>query len=217
MESVKLINVTKDLKGETILNNVNLTISEGEIVGLQGRNGSGKSVLLKIISGLMSPTEGNVYISGNTTKKGNFPDEIGLSLDCTGFLPTLTAFDNLKTIAEIRNIIKDDDIKKYIEMVGLNPKSTKKVGEFSLGMKQRLSIAQAIMESPKLLLLDEPFNGLDEKGVILLKNLIKDLNNKGCTIILTSHNKEDLNELCTVIYKISGNKLVLSQNDNLII
>ena len=207
MEAVKLTNVTKELKGESILNNVNMTISEGEIVGLQGRNGSGKSVLMKVISGLMSPTEGEVSVFGNVTKKGHFPEDIGVSLDCTGFLPSLTAFDNLKTIAEIRNVISDDDIRKFIKKVGLNPNSTKKVGEFSLGMKQRLSIAQAIMESPKLLLLDEPFNGLDEKGVILLKDLIMDLNDKGCTIILTSHNKEDLEELCNTFYKISDGEL----------
>ena len=140
-------------------------------------------------------------------KKGKFPRDIGVSLDNTGFMPSLSAFDNLKTIADIRGIIDSNEIRKYIELVGLNPESKKKVGKFSVGMKQRLAFAQAIMESPKLLLLDEPFSGLDEEGVELVRNLITELNNKNnVTVLITSHIKDDIEVLCSRTFRIaSGN------------
>lgn len=207
MNAVKLLNVGKTINGETILKNVNITIKQGEIVGFEGRNGSGKSVLFKMIAGIMIPTAGKIEVLDEELKKGKFPRDIGVSLDNTGFMPSLSAFDNLKTIADIRGIIDSNEIRKYIELVGLNPESKKKVGKFSVGMKQRLAFAQAIMESPKLLLLDEPFSGLDEEGVELVRNLITDLNKKdNITVLITSHIKEDIEVLCSRTFRIaSGN------------
>ena len=207
MNAVKLLNVGKTINGETILKNVNITIKQGEIVGFEGRNGSGKSVLFKMIAGIMIPTAGKIEVLDEELKKGKFPRDIGVSLDNTGFMPSLSAFDNLKTIADIRGIIDSNEIRKYIELVGLNPESKKKVGKFSVGMKQRLAFAQAIMESPKLLLLDEPFSGLDEEGVELVRNLITELNKKdNVTVLITSHIKEDIEVLCSRTFRIaSGN------------
>lgn len=207
MDAVKLLNVGKTINGETILKNVNITIKQGEIVGFEGRNGSGKSVLFKMIAGIMIPTAGKIEVLDEELKKGKFPKDIGVSLDNTGFMPSLSAFDNLKTIADIRGIIDSNEIRKYIELVGLNPESKKKVGKFSVGMKQRLAFAQAIMESPKLLLLDEPFSGLDEEGVELVRNLITELNKKdNVTVLITSHIKDDIEVLCSRTFRIaSGN------------
>lgn len=208
MEAVKLLNVGKIINDETILKNVNIIIEQGEIVGFEGRNGSGKSVLFKMIAGLMIPTTGKIEVLGEELRKGEFPKDIGVSLDNTGFMPSLSAFDNLKTIADIRGIIDSDEIKKYIELVGLNPESKKKVGKFSVGMKQRLAFAQAIMESPKLLLLDEPFSGLDEDGVELVRNLIMQLNKKdGVTVLITSHIKEDIQVLCSRTFRIASGEV----------
>lgn len=207
MNAVKLLNVEKTINGETILKNVNITIKQGEIVGFEGRNGSGKSVLFKMIAGIMIPTAGKIEVLDEELKKGKFPRDIGVSLDNTGFMPSLSAFDNLKTIADIRGIIDSNEIRKYIELVGLNPESKKKVGKFSVGMKQRLAFTQAIMESPKLLLLDEPFSGLDEEGVELVRNLITELNKKNnITVLITSHIKDDIEVLCSRTFRIaSGN------------
>lgn len=208
MEAIKLLNVGKIINEETILKNVNIIIEQGEIVGFEGRNGSGKSVLFKMIAGLMIPTTGKIEVLGEELRKGEFPKDIGVSLDNTGFMPSLSAFDNLKTIADIRGIIDSDEIKKYIELVGLNPESKKKVGKFSVGMKQRLAFAQAIMESPKLLLLDEPFSGLDEDGVELVRNLIMQLNKKdGVTVLITSHIKEDIQVLCSRTFRIASGEV----------
>lgn len=208
MNAVKLLNVEKTINGETILKNVNITIKQGEIVGFEGRNGSGKSVLFKMIAGIMIPTAGKIEVLDEELKKGKFPRDIGVSLDNTGFMPSLSAFDNLKTIADIRGIIDSNEIRKYIELVGLNPESKKKVGKFSVGMKQRLAFAQAIMESPKLLLLDEPFSGLDEEGVELVRNLITELNKKdNVTVLITSHIKDDIEVLCSRTFRIASGKV----------
>lgn len=211
MDAVKLTNVEKIINGDTILSGVNITIKQGEIVGFEGRNGSGKSVLFKMIAGVMIPTNGEIEVLNEKLEKGKFPKDIGVSLDNTGFLPSLSAVDNLRTIADIRGIIGLEEIKHYIELVGLNPASKKKVGKFSVGMKQRLAFAQAIMESPKLLLLDEPFSGLDEDGVILVRKLIKDMNEKeGVTVLITSHIKEDIEALCSRTFRVASGKVSLT-------
>ena len=138
MEAVNLTNVEKIINGDTILSGVNITIKQGEIVGFEGRNGSGKSVLFKMIAGVMIPTNGEIAVFDEVLEKGRFPEDIGVSLDNTGFLPSLSAVDNLRTIADVRGIIGLEEIKHYIELVGLNPASKKKVGKFSVGMKQRM-------------------------------------------------------------------------------
>lgn len=213
MALIKLENVTKKFKDTKVLENVSIELEEGKIYGFVGINGSGKSVLFKLICGLMIPSEGNIWVDGKSLTNGHFAEGVGILLDGTGFLPRASAMSNLKSIAIINNIIDDNRIRECIEMVGLDPESKKHVGKYSLGMKQRLGIAQAIMERPKILLLDEPMNGLDEDGVIEVRKLLKELNiNKGVTILMASHNKEDLSELCEKVYMLKKQNLSLIEN-----
>lgn len=208
MSIIELNNVSKSFKGHQVLDSVSLSLREGKIYGFVGRNGSGKSVLFKLICGLILPTSGTISVNGKLLKKGEFAEGIGILLDDTGFLPRMSAFDNLKSIAVINNIISDDRIKECIQIVGLEPESKQHVGKFSLGMKQRLGIAQAIMENPKILLLDEPMNGLDENGVTEIRQLLKDfVKANDATILLASHNKDDISELCDVVYSIKDGKV----------
>ncbi len=206
---VEVKNVTKVIKEEKILNNVSMEIERGKIYGVVGHNGSGKSVLFKTITGLMIPTAGEVYVKGKKVDKDNIPSDIGVILDCTGFLPMYSAFDNLKMIASINGIVDDNRVKKVIEMVGLDANSKKHVNKFSIGMKQRLAFAQALMEKPDFMILDEPMNGLDSDGVELFRKIIKDLNEKkGVTILMASHIREDIDSLCNKVYVM--NRGVLS-------
>jgi len=205
---VELIGVSKSFRQQTVLKDVHLSLQQGRIYGIVGRNGSGKSVLLKLICGLMLPTEGSVTVCGKLLKDGAFAEDVGILLDNTGFLPRLSAFDNLKSIAVIRNVAADERIRDCICQVGLDADSKKPVGKYSLGMKQRLGIAQAIMERPKLLLLDEPMNALDEGGVKDMRLLLKDYQRENqATILLASHNREDIEELCDEVYVIRDQKI----------
>ncbi|MBH0176248.1 ABC transporter ATP-binding protein [Fictibacillus sp. 23RED33] len=210
---VKINNLTKIIKGNIILDNIDLEIKEGLIYGIIGRNGSGKSMLFKSICGLISPTEGSIEVFDNIISKGKFPKNFGVLLDSPGFIPEYSAFKNLKLLASINNKVTDEQIIEIIIKLGLDPYNEKPVKKFSLGMKQRLGIAQSIMESPKLLVLDEPMNGLDEQGVHDIRDLILDLKQQGVTIILSSHNSEDINVLCDLVYKIDNGKLVKFKNE----
>lgn len=203
MNAIELHGVSKRFKENEVLANVSMELKEGMIYGLEGRNGAGKSVLLKLICGLMTPSEGEVVVHGKNLKGGQFAEDVGIWLDNTGFLPGLSGFNNLKSIAVIRNMISDERIRDCIEMVGLDASSKKNVGKYSLGMKQRLGIAQAIMEQPKLLLLDEPMNGLDYSGVKEMRALLKNYHQQqSAAMLIASHNKEDLEELCDVVFYI---------------
>lgn len=214
MGMIELNGVSKDFKKLQVLKDITLELEEGKIYGFVGRNGSGKSVLFKLICGLMIPTAGEITVNGKRLKDGGFAEDIGILLDNTGFMPRMSAFDNLKSIAVINNVISDERIKECIQTVGLDCNDNKHVGKYSLGMKQRLGIAQAIMESPKILLLDEPMNGLDEQGVkdmrILLKTYQKEYNS---TILIASHDKEDIAELCDVVYAVGGGKVLPGRCD----
>lgn len=210
MGIVELNDVTKVFKKFVVLQNTSLNLEAEKIYGFVGRNGSGKSVLFKLICGLMIPSAGEITVNGKSLENGGFAEDIGIFLDNTGFMPRMSAFDNLKSIAVINNVITDERIKECIRIVGLDCDDDKHVGKYSLGMKQRLGIAQAIMEYPKILLLDEPMNGLDEQGVkdmrVLLKTYQKEHN---ATILIASHDKEDIAELCDVVYAIGGGKIEL--------
>lgn len=195
-------NLVKTIKGQIILNHINLEIEQGKIYGIIGRNGSGKSMLFKAISGLISPTSGKIKVFGEEISSGKFPKNFGMLLDKPGFLPHYSAYKNLKLLASINNVISDEEIKNAIALVGLDPELKKPVKQYSLGMKQRLGIAQAIMEKPQFIILDEPMNGLDEEGVAEMRNLILNLKERGVTILLSSHNSEDISLLCDVVYKI---------------
>lgn len=206
---IELTSVSKSFNNLLVLQDINLEIKKGEIIGIIGRNGSGKSILLKMICGLVLPTTGTISVNGTNITKGNFPDNIGILLDNTGFLPNESGFDNLKHIAVIENKINDDEIKECIKMVGLNPNDKKPVKKYSLGMKQRLGIAMSIMEKPEILLLDEPTNGIDIETITEMRRLISELNRKqNTTVLIASHNRDDIDFLCTRVLKIENNHLI---------
>ncbi len=195
--------VTKSYKESCVLNNVNISFQRGLIHGIIGRNGSGKTVLIKTICGFIRPEKGKVVVDGKVVGRDiDFPHNIGAIIEAPGFLPSLSAFKNLSYLASLRNIINDDEIRNAITLVGLNPDDKKHVGKYSLGMKQRLGLAQAIMEHPDILILDEPMNGLDNDGVSEMRDLLLHFKNEGRTIIIVSHNSEDINMLCDTVHEM---------------
>lgn len=195
--------LSKVIKGHTILNDISLELKQGKIYGMIGRNGSGKSMLFKSIAGLIKPTSGTIEIFGETITAGKFPKSTAILLDKGGFLSHYSGLKNLQLLASINHVISNEDIKEVIRIVGLDPEDKRPVKKYSLGMTQRLGIAQAIMEKPQLLILDEPMNGLDEEGVHDMYDLISKLKSQGVTILLSSHNAEDIDRLCDVVYKMN--------------
>ena len=175
MDTIEICNYTKTLKGRNVLSHVNLTLERGKTYGLFGHNGSGKTMLLRAIAGLIVPTEGSVTVFGEKLgEKVSFPKSLGLIIENVGFWPYYTGFDNLKILASIQKKITDDQIRQAISRVGLDPKDKRIYKKYSLGMKQRLGIAQAVMERPELILLDEPTNGLDDGGIELFHKIIRE-------------------------------------------
>lgn len=207
-EIIKIKNLTKKFGDVTALENVNLSMERGKIYGVVGRNGSGKTVLFKLIAGYLRPTAGRVIVSGKEIGKDtDFAENIGIIIENPGFLKGYTGFKNLAYLASIRNVIGKEEIRASMEKVGLDPDSRKKVGKYSLGMKQRLGIAQAIMEDPGILILDEPMNSLDKQGVEEVRGILKELRDEGKTIVLASHNKEDIEVLCDEVYEMDRGRL----------
>ena len=211
---IQLQNVTKRIKENTVLDNVSYTFKSGFVYGLYGQNGSGKTMLLRAISGLINLDSGSIFIDGEKLHdKIEFPPETGIVIENMELLPECSAKRNLQMLAKIKNIADEKDIIFSLERVGLDPDSDKKVKKFSLGMKQRLNIAQAIFENQKIILLDEPTNALDEEAVQLIYKIIREEKSRGATIILATHHKEDLKEVCDVILKIAEGKIV-EENEN---
>ena len=206
---IQLQNVSKKIKTNPVLNNMSYTFEEGKVYGLYGRNGSGKTMLLRAVSGLIRLDSGSIYVDGKKLHEEiSFPDNTGIVIENMELLPRFSARQNLKILAKIRNKADDRSITEALKRVGLDPDSTLKVKKFSLGMKQRLNIAQAIFEKQKLILLDEPTNALDEKGVGLIYDIIREEREKGAVIVIATHHKEDLEELCDVVLKIDEGKIV---------
>lgn len=211
---IQLQNVTKRIKENTVLDNVSYTFKSGFVYGLYGQNGSGKTMLLRAISGLINLDSGSIFIDGEKLHdKIEFPPETGIVIENMELLPECSAKRNLQMLAKIKNIADEKDISFSLERVGLDPDSDKKVKKFSLGMKQRLNIAQAIFENHKIILLDEPTNALDEDAVQLIYKIIREEKSRGATIIVATHHKEDLKEVCDVILKIAEGKIV-EENEN---
>lgn len=211
---IQLQNVTKRIKENTVLDNVSYTFKSGFVYGLYGQNGSGKTMLLRAISGLINLDSGSIFIDGEKLHdKIEFPPETGIVIENMELLPECSAKRNLQMLAKIKNIADEKDIIFSLERVGLDPDSDKKVKKFSLGMKQRLNIAQAIFENQKIILLDEPTNALDEDAVQLIYKIIREEKSRGATIIVVTHHKEDLKEVCDVILKIAEGKIV-EENEN---
>ena len=198
--AIKIENLHKSFGKEEILHGINSEFEAGRIHGIVGNNGSGKTVMMKCICGFLRPDEGCVLINGKEVGKDmDFPDDMGIIIETPGFLPGATGLKNLKLLASLKGIADEKRIVETIERVGLDPGLKKNVSKYSLGMRQRLGIAQAIMENPSFLILDEPFNGLDKHGVAQIRNLIKELRAEGKTIILASHNQADIDELCDTV------------------
>lgn len=211
---IQLQNVTKRIKENTVLDNVSYTFKSGFVYGLYGQNGSGKTMLLRAISGLINLDSGSIFIDGEKLHdKIEFPPETGIVIENMELLPECSAKRNLQMLAKIKNIADEKDIIFSLERVDLDPDSDKKVKKFSLGMKQRLNIAQAIFENQKIILLDEPTNALDEDAVQLIYKIIREEKSRGATIIVATHHKEDLKEVCDVILKIAEGKIV-EENEN---
>ena len=203
--AVSVKNVSKDFKGDVILSNVTHDFEAGKIHGIIGNNGSGKTVLFKCICGFIRPSSGQILVHHEEVGKGrDFPDELGIIIESPGFLLSLSGYKNLEILASLQAKIKAKDIQEAICRVGLDPAQKKPVGKYSLGMRQRLGIAQAIMEKPRLLILDEPMNGLDKKGVADMRLLFKELRNEGRTILMASHNAADIEELCDTVCEMDA-------------
>ena len=207
-DKIELIHVTKKFGQELVLKEVNLTLEQGRVYGIVGNNGSGKTVLMKCICGFLIPTTGLIQVFGSSIGQDvDFPESIGVIIETPGFLTNLTGRKNLEILAGMRRKIGPAEIQQVLEKVGLDPALKKPVANYSLGMRQRLGIAQAIMEDPKLLILDEPFNGLDKHGVGEIRKLLLELKEEGKTILLASHNEEDIRILCDEVYEMDGGVL----------
>jgi ABC-2 type transport system ATP-binding protein len=211
---IKVEHISKKFGKETVLDDVSLTAAEGEIVGIVGRNGSGKTVLFKMICGFCPIDKGNIIVDGKYIGKDmEVPEEIGSIIETPGFLYGYSGYKNLKFLADIRGKAGKKEIVSAMEQVGLNPNSRKKVGKYSLGMRQRLGLAQAFMENQQILILDEPMNGLDNKGVADMRKLFLELQNAGKTILIASHNKDDIEILCNRVYEMDAGKVVSVKTD----
>ena len=200
---VRLEDYFKSFKSAEVLKNINLTLESGKVIGLKGKNGSGKTMLMRAISGLILPTSGKVYINDQELgRQISFPPSIGILIENPSFISNYTGFKNLKILASIQNRISDDEIRDAIRKVGLDPDDKRTFKKYSLGMKQRLGIAAAIMERPDIVILDEPINALDEAGAGLIKGLLDELKANGSLIIIACHDTEELNYLSDEIYEI---------------
>lgn len=196
---------SKDINGAKVLKDVEMTLESSAVYGFLGKNGSGKTMLMRAVCGLIRLTEGNVGIDDITIgKEQDFPPDLGLLLETPAFLPDRTGYDNLRLLAAIRGKASPEKIRETLEQVGLNPEDRRKVRKYSLGMRQRLGIACAVMESPRLLALDEPFNGLDEEGCRLVRDIILRQRQSGCLILLACHDREELEALSDRIYRVEG-------------
>lgn len=208
--AIQVENLTKAFGKTTVLDNITVSFEKGQITGLIGRNGSGKTMLLKCIVGFVPPTSGKILVNGKVIGKDvDVPPDVGVIIEAPGFLPNYSGFSNLKFLATINKKISKEQIVRTIERVGLDPDSKKHVGKYSLGMRQRLGLAQALMEEPDILILDEPMNGLDNNGVEDIRRLLLDLKQEGKTIVIASHGKEDIQILCDTVYELDHGKILM--------
>lgn len=205
---LEIHHVSKKFKEIEVLKEVNLTFESGKIIGLIGRNGSGKSVLLKMICGFYLPTTGEILLDGeNYIQKKSFPKKTRALIEKPNFLPDLTGFENLKLLASIQNTIGEKEILDTLERVNLKEEANKRYSKYSLGMKQKLGIAQVLMEDPQLMILDEPFNGVENETAEKLRKILLEEKEKGKIIIIASHIKEDITLLADEVYEVDAGTL----------
>lgn len=206
---IKITHLSKNIKKAVILDDVNMELESGRIYGFKGKNGSGKTMLMRAICGLITPTNGTVEIDGKILGKDiSFPESIGVLIENPSFISNYTGMKNLQVLASIQKRIGDEEIRNTLELVGLDPDDKRTYKKYSLGMKQRLGIAEAIMEKPDIVILDEPINALDEAGAAMIREILQNLRNEGKLIILACHDTEELNFLADEIYEISEGKIV---------
>ncbi|WP_124097905.1 ATP-binding cassette domain-containing protein [Ruminococcus sp. Marseille-P6503] len=191
-----------------ILKDINVTFEAGKIHGLIGRNGSGKTMLMKCICGFIRPTSGEITVNGKRVGRDvDFPENMGIIIETPGFIPYYSGYKNLKLLAGLNNRIGKDEIRNSMEQVGLDPDLKRHVRKYSLGMRQRLGLAQAIMENPKILILDEPFNGLDKDGVMEMREYLLSYKKQGKTILICSHSAEDISVLCDTVHEMDKGRI----------
>lgn len=191
-----------------ILKDINVTFEAGKINGLIGRNGSGKTMLMKCICGFIRPTSGEITVNGKRVGRDvDFPEDMGIIIETPGFIPYYSGYKNLKLLAGLNNRIGKDEIRNSMEQVGLDPDLKRHVRKYSLGMRQRLGLAQAIMENPKILILDEPFNGLDKDGVMEMREYLLSYKKQGKTILICSHSAEDISVLCDTVHEMDKGRI----------
>lgn len=213
MSNIVVKEVSKSFDDAEVLHDINLEFKEGHIYGFVGRNGSGKSVLFKILCGLYFPTTGSVVIDGVDIHKNNiFPNNMRVLIEKPNFLPNLTGLENLKLLASIQNKITEDDIIKILNKLNLKDDMNKLYHKYSLGMKQKLAIAQVLMEDPEIMIFDEPFNGIEEKTVKIIKNILLEEKKKKKIILIASHIKDDIEQLADIVYLMDDGKIKLSKN-----
>ena len=206
---IQVNDIVLRFKKDILLDHVSYQCEQGKIHGIVGRNGSGKTVLMKCICGFIRPNEGHIYVRNKEIGKDiDFTPDTGIIIETPGFIPYYSGYRNLKVLAAINNRISRKDIENAMYQVGLDPTMKKRVATYSLGMRQRLGIAQAIMEDPSLIILDEPFNGLDKHGVEEMREYFLSLKKKGKTILLTSHNTEDIEYLCDTVVEMDHGKFI---------
>lgn len=205
---IEVRNVSLTLQKNQILKDIGVNFERGKIHGLIGRNGSGKTMLMKCICGFVRPSSGEIFVEGKRIGKDcDFPDNTGIIIETPGFIPYYSGFKNLKLLADLHGKISKDDIRNTMKTVGLDPDLKRHVRKYSLGMRQRLGLAQAIMEDPALLILDEPMNGLDKDGVRDMRQYLLDLKEKGKTILIASHSAEDIDVLCDTVCEMDKGEL----------
>lgn len=209
MANIKLSDITKTIKKKTVLDNINLEMHAGTVTGFNGINGSGKTMLMRMITGLIRPTSGSVYIDDKELHKDiSFPPSVGALLENPAFIDGYTGKENLKLLAGIKGLVTDDEIDEILDFVGLSNAKDKKYKKYSLGMKQRLGIAAAVMEKPEIVILDEPTNSLDSEGVEMVKSLVQREKERQSLVIIACHEYKILKSLSDIIYSIEDGKII---------
>lgn len=209
MMNIKISHVSKTIKNNPVIKDISMELQSGAVYGFKGINGSGKTMLMRLISGLIRPSQGEISMNGKILGKDiSFPNSIGVFLENPAFLDAYSGFNNLKLLASIKSVASDDDIRNTLLRVGLDPDSNKKYKKYSLGMKQRLGIAAAIMEKPEIVILDEPTNSLDENGVDLVKHIVRNEKERGALVIVSCHDEEILKGMSDEVFLLEQGRLI---------
>lgn len=209
MMNIKISHVSKTIKNNPVIKDISMELQSGAVYGFKGINGSGKTMLMRLISGLIRPSQGEISMNGKILGKDiSFPNSIGVFLENPAFLDAYSGFNNLKLLASIKSVASDDDIRNTLLRVGLDPDSNKKYKKYSLGMKQRLGIAAAIMEKPEIVILDEPTNSLDEDGVNLVKHIVRNEKERGALVVVSCHDEEILKGMSDEVFLLEQGRLI---------